>query len=55
MDEDELDFAIEGPDDDGFVWICSPKGRAVWCQNLGTKDTVAERFSDWLGQIDYQE
>jgi hypothetical protein len=48
-------FNIEGPDEDGCVWICSAGGRDVWCQNLGTANKVAEVLSAWLGSIDYQE
>ncbi len=48
-------FAIEGPDEDGCVWICSAKGRDDWCQNLGPSDKVAEVLSRWLGSIDYEE
>ncbi|HEV2816136.1 MAG TPA: hypothetical protein VGW40_02795 [Allosphingosinicella sp.] len=47
-------FEIEGPDEDGCVWICSPAGRDVWCQNLGPRDKVAEKLADWLGQIDFE-
>jgi len=56
-DEPEQDalFEIEGPDEDGCVWICSSKGRDVWCQNLGPKEAVAEQFCQWLGSIDYLE
>jgi hypothetical protein len=59
MDDEELEqgalFEIEGPDEDGCVWACSPKGRDVWCRNLGPADAVAERLSQWLGSIDYGE
>lgn len=48
-------FEIEGPDEDGCVWICSPEGRAVWCQNLGPVGPTAEVLSRWLASIDYQE
>lgn len=41
-------FCIEGPDEDGCVWICSSKGRDVWCQNLGPAAKVAEALSQWL-------
>jgi hypothetical protein len=49
-DEPEQDalFQIEGPDEDGCVWICSAKGRDVWCQNLGPANAVAEVLSQWL-------
>ena len=41
-------FQIEGPDEDGCVWICSADGRDVWCQNLGPKKWVVERCaSGW--------
>lgn len=48
-------WQIEGPDDDGFVWICSAAGRDDWCRNLGHADDAAEKFSQWLGSIDYLE
>jgi hypothetical protein len=48
-------FQIEGPDEDGCVWICSAKGRDVWCQNLGSRDKVAEVLSQWLASIDDAE
>lgn len=32
-------FQIEGPDEDGCVWMCSAHGRDVWCVNLGPKET----------------
>ena len=53
--EQEALFNIEGPDEDGCVWICSAKGRAVWCENLGPKDKVAEALSQWLASIDQDE
>ena len=46
--EQEALFQIEGPDEDGCVWACSPEGRDVWCQNLGPKEKVVEVFSEWL-------
>lgn len=48
-------FQIEGPDEDGCVWVCSAEGRDVWCQNLGPRDKVAEVLSQWLGSVDYDE
>ena len=53
--EQDALFEIEGPDDDGGVWICSAKGRGVRCQNLGPKDAVAERLSQWLASLDDAE
>lgn len=46
----EPTFEIEGPDEDGFVWICSSEGRHVWCQNLGPKQQAAEVMCGWLAQ-----
>jgi hypothetical protein len=48
-------FRIEGPDEDGCVWICSADGRDVWCHNLGRRDKVAEILSRWLCSVDYDE
>jgi hypothetical protein len=48
-------FQIEGPDEDGCVWACSPDGRDIWCQNLGPTKKVAEVFSQWLASIDQDE
>jgi hypothetical protein len=51
-------FEIEGPDEDGCVWICSVQptdSDSWWCQNLGPADKVAEVLSQWLGSIDYGE
>lgn len=50
--DQEALFQIEGPDEDGCVWACSPEGRDVWCQNLGSKDKVVEVLSQWLGEVD---
>lgn len=48
-------FEIEGPDEDGCVWICAGEGRDAWCENLGPKDAAAEKMCVWLGSIDYGE
>jgi hypothetical protein len=48
-------FEIEGPDEDGCVWICSAGGRDVWCQNLGPREAVAEKLAQWLTEIDFGE
>ena len=53
--EQEAVFELQGPDEDGCVWACSPEGRDVWCQNLGPVDKVAKVMSQWLGSIDYDE
>ena len=48
-------FQIEGPDEDGCVWACSPEGREVWCVNLGPRDAAAEVMSRWLASQDCDE
>lgn len=48
-------FQLEGPDEDGCVWACSPGGRDVWCQNLGPKDAAAAVMVAWLQKIDFGE
>lgn len=50
-DQDAL-FQIEGPDEDGCVWICSAAGRDVWCHNLGPAPAVIEALSQWLAVQD---
>jgi hypothetical protein len=62
QDGDNLDgpaqgalFRIEGPDEDGCVWMCSIEGRDVWCQNLGPFEPAATVMADWLGQHDFGE
>ena len=50
--EQDALFEIEGPDEDGCVWICSTKGRQDWCQNLGPVEKTAEVLSQWLASID---
>ena len=43
-------FQIEGADEDGCVWACSSKGRAVWCLNLGPEGPAAEEMVHWLAE-----
>lgn len=45
-------FQVDGPDEDGCVWICSSEFDAPWCRNLGPTDQVVEVLSQWLGSID---
>ena len=45
-------FEIDGPDEDGCVWICSAAGRDDWCQNLGPAPKVAQALSKWLESLD---
>ena len=53
--QQEALFQIEGPDEDGCVWVCSTEGRDVWCANLGPCAKVAEVLSQWLGTLDFDE
>ncbi|MEA1073307.1 hypothetical protein SH584_04170 [Sphingomonas sp. LY29] len=53
--EQEALFQIEGPDEDGCVWACSPAGRDVWCRNLGPKDKVIAVLTQWLEDVDASE
>lgn len=48
-------FVLEGPDEDGCVWICSPEGRDIWCQNLGPFGPAGKVMADWLAQNDWEE
>ncbi len=49
--EQEALFYIEGPDEDGCVWICSAKA-GEWCHNMGPGDKVVEVLSQWLASLD---
>jgi hypothetical protein len=50
--EQEALFCIEGPDEEGCVWICSSEGRDVWCHNLGPSGKVAEKLSQWQASVE---
>jgi hypothetical protein len=52
--EQEALFYIEGPDEDGCVWIYSAQAGG-WGHNMGSRDKVAEVLSQWLNSIDYGE
>jgi hypothetical protein len=52
--DQEALFYIEGPDEDGCVWISSIDPQDGWHHNLGPADKAAEALSQWLGTIDYQ-
>jgi hypothetical protein len=51
--EQKPNFKIEGPDENGCVWLNDPGG--VWRINMGAKDAVAEAMCEWLSIIDYGE
>ncbi len=46
---------LQGPDDDGHVWVCSREGRHVWCQNLGPVDKVRVVLAEFLASIEQDE
>ena len=49
-------FQIEGPDEDGCVWICSKIDAGdQWCQNLGPFESAAQAMIEWLERNDYGE
>ena len=47
-------FYLEGPDEDGCVWINSTDAPG-WHHNLGPADKVAELLSQWLASLDDAE
>ena len=53
--EQEALFELQGPDEDGCVWACSPEGRDVWCQNRGPDAKVVDVMSRWLESTEYDE
>ena len=53
--EQEALFELQGPDGDGCVWACSPPGRDVWCQNLGSADKVVDVMARWIESVAYDE
>lgn len=54
--KDPAPFCIEGPDQQGFVWLNSPvDSEEVFSLNLGPVATVAEAMSQWLGSLDCDE
>ena len=57
MDRKELEegasFEIEGPDEDGFAWICSAAPDGRWRHNLGPAGAAAEAMARWLDENDF--
>ena len=46
-------FCIEGPDQQGFVWLNSPvDSEEVFSLNLGPVETVAGAMSRWLASLE---
>lgn len=50
--EQESLFYIEGPDEDGYVWICSADVPGQWCHKMGPRNKVVEVLSQWLASLD---
>jgi hypothetical protein len=44
-------FEIEGPDEDGCVWLHA----GATTVNLGPRDRVAERLQEWLANVEHPE
>lgn len=53
--EQEALFEIEGPDEDGCVWLVSGEGQDAISVNLRPRPAVAEKMTDWLAEIDFGE
>lgn len=53
--EQQALFEIEGPDEDGCVWIALTDTAHPLAMNLGPREKVAEKLSAWLRSIDCQE
>ena len=51
MDQGAL-FQIQGPDEDGSVWVTSSEGPEVWRKNLGPAQDVEIVLRDWLWTLD---
>jgi hypothetical protein len=49
--EQDALFELEGPDEDSCVWLTSGATHI----NLGPRDAVAEKFTQWLAEIDFGE
>ena len=50
--EQEALFYIEGPDEDGCVWIYGANTSDPWARNLGPCRKVAEVWSQWLHALE---
>ena len=49
-------FEIEDKDEDGCLWICNPVGtEPQWCQNLGPREAVMEKWAAFLAEQDFEE
>jgi hypothetical protein len=59
MQGDDLEqgalFEIEGSDEDSCVCLVSGQGESIAVLNLGPRDAVAEKLTQWLAEIDFGE
>jgi hypothetical protein len=53
--EQGASFEIEGPDEDARVWLVSGKGSDAVVVNLGPREAVATKPTDWPAAIDFGE
>jgi len=51
MDQGAI-FQIQGPDEDGSVWVTLSEGPEVWRKNLGPAQDVEIVLRDWLWTLD---
>lgn len=52
---DDREFEIQGPDDQGEVWIVATPGADAWRKRLGKVDDVAESMSQWLASVEMRD
>jgi hypothetical protein len=45
-------FRIEGPDEQGCVWICAAPGRDPWRRSLGSAPAAAQVLRRWVETYD---
>ena len=45
-------FRIQGPDEDGNVWILVEESGKLCRRNLGPCEAEASVMAEWLGQVD---
>ena len=48
-------FEMEGPDEDACVWLVSGRGPEAIVVNLGPREAVANKMTEWLASIDFGE
>ena len=48
-------LVMNGPDEDGCVWLVSGKGQHAITVNFRPRSAVAEKLADWLAATDFGE